>query len=140
MAGRISFDIQNLQARLNTLNTNLKDTLQLIQQLSRLQPSETSATEEAKSPENDSETRADLTASIQEQLKLSEDDLELLRQDVADVDHVQSHTTGRNVRRMTNTGRDNESQRVVARCLVGCEKLNEDLRLSVLAHATPRSN
>lgn len=129
MLSIMSFEISLLTTKLATLNASLKQTLQLIQQLSRIQsPTSDSSSLGLK---DDEDVRTDLTASIREQLRTSEDELEILRQDVTDIDSVQAHASGRSSRRSLAVGRDTDLQRAVARCLSGCEKLAEDLRLCV---------
>ena len=126
----MSLEINFLTTRLASLNAAVKQTLQLIQQLARVQSS-TAESSSSNDPMLDEAARTDITASIHEQLKQTEEELEILRQDVFDVDKTQMHASGRSSRRSTALGRENEAQKEIARCLAGCEKLVEDLKLFV---------
>ncbi|KAF2013386.1 Sec20-domain-containing protein [Aaosphaeria arxii CBS 175.79] len=106
---------QSLTIRLNTLSEWNKETLSLIQRLSKLdfQPGAL--------PQNSDEgdARLELSAEIHESLKQTEEELELLKQEVEDV--VQG--TGGSARR-----RDSAKESERSRLAVLLARLTEDLR------------
>lgn len=133
----MSLDLNRLVTRLATLSASLKQTQQLIQQLARSQTSASNPLSIELVEDDDS--RNDLSASIHEQLRTFEDELEILRLDITDLDSAQTHASGRSSRRSTTLGRESQEQREIARCLSGCEKLAQDLKLYVLDRSIPVS-
>ena len=125
----MSAEVNALATQLATLSSSLKATLQFIQQLARLQPAVSDGS--SLDVTNDDETRADLSASIHERLKSAEDELEILRHDVVDLENAQTHASGRSSRRSISVGKQNETQRELARCLSGCDKAAADIKLFV---------
>ncbi|KAL9060478.1 MAG: hypothetical protein Q9162_000651 [Coniocarpon cinnabarinum] len=64
---------------------------------------------------DDNETRADLTTSVHEQLRVSEDEFELLREDVADIEYAETHANSQTSLRRTTSGRQSEKMKELAK-------------------------
>ncbi len=124
-----------INSRLNTLNDAIKQVIQLIQRLSKLQPYSATLSGTS-SPAQGSNTyekldspdgiRADLSAEIHESLKQQEEELELLNQDVEDIILPDG-----NRHRGSIVDVENESERDSARLSARCIRLGEDLRMCV---------
>ncbi len=124
-----------INSRLTTLNDAIKQAMQLIQRLSKLQPHSANPSgtstpaqgsniyEKLDSPDD---IRADLSAEIHEGLKQQEEELELLTQDVEDVILPDG-----NRRQGSIIDLENESERDSARLSARCIRLAEDLRMCV---------
>lgn len=110
---------QSIHARLTALSESKKQTLQLIERLSKLkfQPGST--------PLNDDEgdVRVELSSEIHESLKALEEELDLLRQEVEEISAASAAATVSARQR-----RDSERDREKARLSIQVARLGEDLR------------
>lgn len=113
-----SSQLQSLSARLDALSDSLKTTLQLVHRLAKLSfhPGSTPLDSE------EGDVRAELSSDIHENLKQQEEDLELLKQEVADL-------TG--PERSSQQRRESERDREKSRLSVQVVRLGEDLRQCV---------
>jgi len=116
-----SNQLQSLSARLDALADTLKTTRQLVNRLAKLgfQPGSTPLESE------EGDVRAELSSDIHESLKQHEEDLELLKQEVADL-------TG--PERPSHSKRESERDRAKSRLSVQVVRLGEDLKQYVLLH------
>lgn len=115
MNGSSQLQLQSLSARLDALSDNLRTTIQLINRLAKLSFHPGSIpldTEEG-------DVRTELTSDIHESLKQQEEDLELLKQEVADY-------TGPD--RPSQSRRESERDKEKARLSVQVVRLGEDLK------------
>lgn len=134
---------ESLTRHLNALNDSLKQTTQLIQRLSKLQPTDAGdnpttgfpngLADEAFEASSIDELRQDIAADIQDALTQHGDDLALLQQDVADaatpagIGGAGSSTSLKRHAGLNNRSHDKE--RDLARLAATCATMEEDLRL-----------
>ena len=135
---------ESLTRRLNALNDSLKQTTQLIQRLSKLQP--TDANDKPSTGSSDAladesfdassidEFRQDIAADIQDALTQHDDDLALLQQDIADAATPAGigGSGGGSTSHKRHTGlnaRAQDKERDLARLAATCATIDEDLRL-----------
>jgi protein transport protein SEC20 len=110
--------LHSLNTRLNTLSDSYKTTLQLINRLSKLhfQPGSTPLDDSA-----EGDVRVELSSDIHDSLKLLEEDLELLKQEIEDLTAGDSYNYQRR--------RESDRERDRLRLSVQVTRLSEDLRL-----------
>jgi protein transport protein SEC20 len=114
--------LQSLNTRLNALSDSYKTTLQLINRLAKLhfQPGSTPLDDSS-----DGDVRVELSSDIHDSLKVLEEDLELLKQEVEDLTAGDSYNYQRR--------RESDRERDRSRLSVQVARLAEDLRLCVLS-------
>jgi protein transport protein SEC20 len=110
--------LQSLNTRLNALSDNYKTTLQLINRLAKLhfQPGSTPLDDNS-----EGDVRVELSSDIHDSLKVLEEDLELLKQEVEDLTAGDSYNYQRR--------RESDRERDRSRLSVQVARLAEDLRL-----------
>lgn len=118
-----------LYNRLNALQDSIKQTSQLIVKLARSQPSNGSGLElTATGTSESSDTQTSLSTDIHEALKQSEEDLELLQQDIEDLaPPTQQNSSFRRVERPNV--RVSEKERQYAQYSATCSRISEELKL-----------
>jgi len=114
-----SNQLRSLSTRLDALADTLKTTRQLVNRLAKLgfQPGSTPLESE------EGDVRAELSSDIHESLKQQEEDLELLKEEVADLVGPE---------RPSQSKRESERDRAKSRLSVQVIRLGEDLKQYVL--------